>query len=130
MVDSYRCELRDLIDSIYHGELGGRATQGQLHTAVWSVLPEHFADYLIGKGIRSEVSAYFRMKEASGLPKYPEVNAEGEHVQLILLSASEMEFLHRSYLDRADANTAQAEKVRDLCLGMHGVDLNAVRATA
>lgn len=37
--------------------------------------------------------------------------------------------VHSRYLDRADANLAQAEKVRRFCLEQHGVDLGE-KATA
>lgn len=130
MTDSYRSELRELIDLIYFGEFGGRATQQMVHAGVLSALPEHLTDYLIGKGIASEVQSYFRSKGADGLPKFPEVNENGEHAQLELLSVDEFSFVHRKYVDRADANQSQAEKIRERCLEIHGVDLATTRASA
>lgn len=129
MADSFRSELRDLIDQVYFAEFGGRATQQMLHQAVYRDLPEHLVDYLIGKGIASEVQSYFRTKGTDGLPKFPEVNEDGEHAQLELLSVNEFAFVHRRYIDRAEANSSQAEKIRGLCLGVHGVDLAVAAAS-
>lgn len=130
MVDSFRTELRDIIDRVYIGEYGGRATQQMVHEGVWRDLPEHLLDYLVGKGIRSEVQAYFRTQGTNGLPKFPEINADGEHRQLELLTIEEYAYLHSSYVSRSDANKAQAEKVRELCLDTHGVDLAEAAVSA
>lgn len=128
MTDSFASELRDLIDRVYIANHGGRATQGMVHNDVWAALPEHMADYLIGKGIRAEVTTYFRAKTIDGLPRFPEVNAMGEHVQLELLSVAEFGFVHASYVKRSDQNLAQADKIRQRCIAVHGVEPAAVSA--
>lgn len=125
MADSFRSELREIIERVYIDDLGGRATQQMVHQGVWAALPEHLTDYLIGKGISSEVQSYFRTQGNDGLPKFPEVNADGEHRQLELLSVDEFVFVHTSYVARADANSAKAERVRELCMVTHGVDLGS-----
>lgn len=125
MADSFRTELRDLIDRVYFGEFEAEATTQMVHMAVHRDLPEHLIDYLIGKGIASEVQSFFRSKTSDGLPRFPEVNDEGSHKQLELLSVDEFTFVHRRYIDRADANSAQADKIRERCLEVHGVDLGA-----
>jgi hypothetical protein len=125
MADSFRSELRDIIERVYINDLGGRATQKMVHAGVWRDLPEHLTDYLIGKGIASEVQTYFRSKGSDGLPKFPEVNADGEHHQLEFLSVTEFAFVHSKYVDRASANNEQADKIRQLCLDKYGVDLGA-----
>lgn len=130
MTDTYTAELRDLIDRAFVGEHAGRATAQMVHNSVHRDLPEHLIDYLIGKGLRSQVASYFREQDHDGLPKRPAANAEGEHKQLALLSLDEFAYVHSTYLDRASANQAQAEKVRARCLEMHGVDLAEVAATA
>lgn len=101
-----------------------------IHNSVWRDLPDHLIDYLIGKGLRSQVTAYFHEQDQDGLPKRPSANPEGEHKQLELLSLSEFTFVHTSYLSRAKANRKQAEKIRLRCLDAHGVDLLAIKATA
>lgn len=123
MTDSYTAELRDLIDRAFTGEHGGRATVGMVHATVYRDLPDHLLDFLIGKGIRAQVAAYFRAKDAEGLPKRPEVNDDGEHATLESLSVVEFGFVHRRYLDRAAANAEQAEKVRQRCMDVHHVDV-------
>lgn len=130
MVDSHTAELRDLIDRAFTGEHGGAATAQMVHNSVHRDLPEHLTDYLIGKGLRSQITAYFRDKDADGLPKRPEVNAEGEHKQLELASVSEYAYVHAKYTDRASENIAQAEKVRARCLEVHGVDLAEQRVAS
>lgn len=129
-MDSYRSELREIIEQVYIADFGGRATQQMVHAGVLSALPDHLTDYLIGKGIASEVQSYFRVKGSEGLPRFPEVNAEHEHVQLEFLSVTEFAFLHSSYAARAEANTAQADKVRQMCLDRHGVDLTIAEAAS
>lgn len=123
MTDSFRTELRDLIDRVYFGEFEAEATTQMVHLAVHRDLPEHLVDYLIGKGIASEVQSFFRSKTSDGLPRFPEVNEEGSHKQLELLSIDEFAFVHTKYVDRADANSAQAEKIRQRCIDLHGVDV-------
>lgn len=129
MTDSYTAELRDIIDRTFTSEHHGRATAQMVHHSVHRDLPDHLIDFLIGKGIRAQITSYFREKDREGLPKRPEVNPDGEHVQLALLSVTECSYVHSRYLDRADANLAQAEKVRRFCLEQHGVDL-AAKASA
>lgn len=128
MIDSYTTELRDLIDRAFTAEHGGRATAQMVHNSVHALLPEHLIDYLIGKGLRSQVNAYFNAKDDDGLPKRPEINTEGEHAQLEFASVTEHAYVYGRYIDRADANRAQAEKVRQRCLDVHGVDLVSVVA--
>lgn len=125
MADSYTSELRDIIDRAFTAEFEGRATVQMVHGSVYRDLPDHLIDYLIGKGIKAEIGAYFRDKDADGLPKRPKVNDDGEHAQLSLLSADEMAYLYGRYLDASEANKAQAEKLRRVCLSKHGVDLAA-----
>lgn len=121
--DPYRAEMQDHIDRVFIDYLGGRATQRMVKDQVQETLPAHMAEYLIGKGLDSEVSRYFRTKGKDGLPKAPEVNESGEHAPLSLLTVDELTYLHDKYVARADANATQAEKVRERCLRVHGVDL-------
>lgn len=130
MTDSYTAELRDLIDRAFTAEHGGRATAQMVHNSVHRDLPEHLVDALIGKGIRSQITAYFREQDNDGLPKRPAANPEGEHAQLSLFSVEEFAYLHSTYVERAAANEAQAEKVRLRCIETHGVDVAASRAAA
>lgn len=130
MTDTFTSELRDIIDRAFTGEYGGRATAQMVHNSVHRDLPEHLIDYLIGKGLRSQVAAYFREQDHDGLPKRPAANPDGEHAQLTLLSVEEFAYVHSTYLDRAAANSTQAEKVRARCLEMHGVDLATAQASA
>jgi hypothetical protein len=125
MPDTFTAELRDLIDRAFVGEHGGRATAQMVHNSVHRDLPDHLVDYLIGKGLRSQVASYFREQDQDGLPKRPAANAEGEHAQLALLSLAEFTYVHATYLDRSEANRKQAEKIRVRCLETHGVDLVA-----
>lgn len=125
MADSYASELKDIIDRAFVGEHGGRATAEMVHYSVQADLPEHLADYLIGKGLRSQVTAYFRAKDDDGLPRRPEVNEQGEHTQLEFASIPEHEFVYSAYRARVQANAIQAEKVRQRCLDVHGVDIAA-----
>lgn len=130
MSDSFTAELRDLIDRAFVDELGGRATLEMVHATVWRDLPEHLVDHLIGKGLRSQVSAYFRDKDADGLPKRPEVNPEGVHAQIELLPVEEFAYVYDAYTARMEANAAQREKVRQRCLEVHGVDVARIAAPA
>lgn len=130
MSDTYAAELRDLIDRAFVAEHNGRATLDMVHASVWRDLPDHLTDYLIGKGLRSRVSAYFGAKDAEGLPKRPEANADGEHAQLDLLSAPEFAYVYEGYTARIAANAEQREKVRRRCMEVHGVDLEPVANTA
>lgn len=123
MTDSFATELRDLIDRAFVGEHGGRASAQMVHNSAHRDLPEHLIDFLVGKGLASQVAAYFREKDGEGLPKRPAVNGEGEHVQLALLTVEECGYVYAAYCDRATANEQQAEKVRQFCLEQHGVDL-------
>lgn len=127
MADSFTAELKDIIDRAFIGEHGGRATVEMVHHSVQANLPPHLADYLIGKGLRSQVGAYFRAKDDEGLPRRPEVNDEGEHTQLEFANVIEHEYVYAAYLARVEANAAQAEKVRQRCLDVHGVDLAGAR---
>lgn len=127
MADSYASELKDLIDRAFIGEHGGRATAEMVHYSVQRDLPEHLVDYLVGKGLRSQVAAYFRAKDDDGLPRRPEVNEQGEHTQLEFANVREYEYVHAAYLARVQANAIQAEKVRQRCLDVHGVDLDGAR---
>lgn len=130
MSDNYTAELREIIDRAFVAEHSGRATAQMLHGSVYRDLPEHLVDYLIGKGIRSQINSYFNTKADDGLPKRPEVNANGEHAQLELLSVDEFAYVHESYVSRADANRAQAQKVRERCFEQHGVDLASKAVSA
>lgn len=129
MPDSYTTELRDLIDRAFTAEHSGRATAQMVHNSVHRDLPEHLVDFLVGKGLRSQIGAYFRDQDPEGLPKRPEVNADGEHAQLELMSISEFGYAYGKYLDRAEANQSQAEKLRQKCLTIHGTDIGS-RAVA
>lgn len=129
MTDTYTSELRDIIDRAFTDELGGRATAQMVHNSVHRDLPDHLVDYLIGKGLRSQVTAYFREQDADGLPKRPAANPDGEHAQLSFFSVEEFAYLHSTYVERASANETQAERVRARCLDTHGIDL-AVRVGA
>lgn len=129
MTDSYTTELRDIIDRAYTQEHSGRATAQMLHNSAHRDLPEHLIDFLVGKGLRAQVTAYFREKDSDGLPKRPEANGDGEHVQLAFLTVQECTYVYEGYQSRADANAAQAERVREFCLAQHGVDL-AAKASA
>ena len=128
MTDSYTAELRDIIDRAFTEEYGGRATVQMVHEATWRDLPEHLRDFLIGKGLRAQVRAYFNDKDEDNLPKRPEVNAAGEHAQLHFLSVDEFGYVHDAYAARVKANAEQREKVRLRCLAVHGVDLERVKA--
>lgn len=130
MSDSFASELRDLIDRAFTAEHGGRATAQMVHNSVHRDLPEHLVDYLIGKGLRSRVSAYFNDKDAEGLPKRPAVNPEGIHADAALLSVGECGYVYVGYLDRAKANEQQAEKWRERVLQERGVDLAAERVAS
>lgn len=123
MTDTFKAELRDLIDRAFTVTHSGRATANMLQVSVHSDLPDHLLDYLIGKGLKSEIRRYFGEKDSEGLPKRPAANEDDEHAQLELFTLGEFAFLHRTYVDRADANLTQAEKVRERCLDLHGVDL-------
>lgn len=123
MTDSYTSELRQIIDKAFTEEHGGRATAHMVHLSAHRDLPEHLVDFLVGKGLRSQVALYFREQDNDGLPKRPAANPDGEHVQLGLLSVEECGFVYDSYVARAEANSAQAEKVREFCIGRHGIDL-------
>ena len=130
MTDSYRAELRDLIDRTFLGTLGGEATAEGVRVAVWAALPDHMKDYLIGKGLASEVQSYFRAKGRDGLPRYPEANASGTHRQLELLSVDEFAYVRTKYLSRSRANAEQAERIAERCLGIHGVDISKLDVLA
>lgn len=125
MTDTYTSELRDLIDRAFTAEHGGRATAQMVHNSVHRDLPEHLVDYLIGKGLRSQVASYFREQDGDGLPKRPAANPDGEHAQLEFLSLEEFTYVHSTYIDRANANLTQAEKIRARCIETHGVDIGA-----
>lgn len=130
MSDSYRSELQDIIDRSFIGEFGGRATAQMIQTSIYADLPEHLTDYLIGKGIKAEIGAYFRAKGDDGLPQRPKVNDEGVHAQLSLLDLDELTYLYRQYVNASDASRAQAEKVRLIAVAQYQVDLAAKVATA
>lgn len=130
MTDTYTSELHDIIDRAFTAEHGGRATVQMVHSSVHRDLPEHLIDYLVGKGLRSQVTSYFREQDSDGLPKRPAANPDGEHAQLAFLSVEEFAYVHSTYLDRASANTAQAEKVRRRCIETHGVDIAQMAVTA
>jgi len=128
MTDSYRAELREIIDRAFVAEYGSRATSQMVHHSVARDLPQHLLDYLIGKGIKAEIGSYFRAKGGDGLPLRPKVTPDGEHADMSLLSQAEMAYPYGQYLDAADANATQAEKVRVRCLKRYGVDLAGVAA--
>lgn len=130
MTDSYSSELREIINSAFTGEHGGRATVQMVHNSAHRDLPEHLVDFLVGKGLRSQVAAYFREQNAEGLPMRPAANPDGEHAQLELLSVEECGFVYAGYVSRAEANSAQAEKVRAFCIERHQVDLAATVGAA
>lgn len=130
MTDSFTSELREIIDTAFTGEHGGRATAQMVHNSAHRDLPDHLIDFLVGKGLRSQVAAYFREQDSEGLPKRPAANPDGEHAQLDLLSVDECGFVYEAYIARAGANQAQAEKVREFCSKRHGVDLAAKVASA
>jgi hypothetical protein len=126
--NSYTTELRDIIDRAFTAEYGGRATAQMVHNSVHRDLPGHLVDYLIGKGLRSQITAYFNAKSDDGLPKRPEANQDGEHAQLELLSVQEYAYVHGRYIERSRANRVQAERLRQRCLDTHGVDVAAASA--
>lgn len=128
--DSYASELRDLIDRAFVAEYGGRATAQMVQNSVHGDLPEHLIDYLIGKGLRSRITAYFNDKDADNLPKRPAINDEGVHADAALLTVEECGYVYVGYLDRAEANRLQAEKWRERVLLDHGVDLASRQAAA
>lgn len=130
MTDSYAAELHDIIDRAFTIEHSGRATAQTVHNSVYRDLPDHLIDYLIGKGLRARVSAYFNDKDQEGLPKRPAVNPEGIHADAALLSIEECGYVYVGYLDRAKANEQQAEKWRTRVLQERGVDVAAVKAAS
>jgi hypothetical protein len=125
MTTSHTAELRDIIDRAFTADLGGRATARMVQEGVQPGLPAHLVDYLINKGLRSQITAYFREKDAEGLPMRPSVNDADEHAQIELLSVAEFAYAHAQYVTRAQDNMAQADKLRQRCLETHGVDLIA-----
>lgn len=128
MTDSYRAELLDQTHQVFTAEMGGRAIIRDLVDALIADLPEGASDYYVRRGVTQVVQSYFRTKNTEGLPQAPQVNDAGEHVQLELLTVDDYRYLVRQYLDRAEANHAQAEKFAARCEAIWGVTLDVAEA--
>lgn len=130
MTTSFPAEIRDVAQRLVDADFGGRAMTREVVDTLIATLPGHLIDYVIRKGLTSEVNAMFRAKAANGLPRYPEANPAGEHVQFELLSVDESAYVYESYRKRGAANFAKAQLVREACLDAHHVDLAARKERA
>jgi hypothetical protein len=86
-------EINDAIDRTWHGQLGGRGSNGDVVEALIDTMPEHLHDYMLRTALTSKVGAYFRRKNASGLAQAPEVAPDGTHAQLELLTEVEFRYV-------------------------------------
>jgi len=123
MTDSTNAEMQDLIGGIFLGRLGGRASTRETCDMLRQTLPDHLVEATLNRGLTTAVQAYFRHKTADGLPAAPEANAEGEHVQLSLLSVDEYKFVYGRQIRNGEAAYAQARKYAEKCIDVHGVDI-------
>lgn len=93
MSSSANSEINDAIDRTWHGDLGGRGSNGDVVAALIDTMPEHLHDYMLRAALTSKVGAYFRRKSASGLAQAPEVAPDGTHAQLELLTEAEFRYV-------------------------------------
>lgn len=126
MPSSENAEIHDLIHRIFTEQFGSAASTPEVYRAAADSLPEHLSRHLIGKGLKAEISRYFRTKRSDGLPQAPEVDDEGTHKQLDLMTVPEYRYVIEAYLKSSAASRAQAAKLIDLCREIHGVTIAPV----
>ncbi|WGW12693.1 hypothetical protein LWF01_02680 [Saxibacter everestensis] len=116
-------ELSDLYQRIFE-ELGGRATVKEIVAHATITAGQHLNEYLTAQGHKTKVGAFLRRKGTSGLPQAPEVDGQGTHVQLELLSVEEFKYVVAHHLKSARASAQQARNLADYCYEMRGVALD------
>ncbi|MEH3033325.1 MAG: hypothetical protein PGN07_04615 [Aeromicrobium erythreum] len=123
MPSSENAELHDLIHRVFTETFGSAASAPEVFREVVTSIPDHLTRHLVGKGPKAEISGYFRTKRADGLPQAPEVDDEGTHKQLDLMTVPEYRYVIEQYLKSSAASQAQAQKLADLCHALHGVTI-------
>lgn len=111
MASSEREELNQIIQQVFEGEFGMRASHAEVAAEVIDRLPSHLARYYAEAGVRNQVSAYFKRRNAHGLPSAPVADKKGTHVQLELMNVAELAYVASRYIDKAEGNLTQARKV-------------------
>lgn len=122
MSSSEHAELTDLIERVFH-EVGGRATAGEMMEHLTGI-PEHLNTYLVNNGLKTLIGQYFRSRTDAGLPTAPEIDSDGTHAQLELLSVEEFRYVVRQQMNASRAARQQAKKYADKCAEVHGITID------
>lgn len=132
MISSESAELADMFDRVFVGQFGGRASVDEVYRAVLKDLPNHLRDYLVATGLKTKIGTHFRKRNSIGLPAAPEVNAQGVHVQLDMMSVEEFRYCVQRQCRDAETSKAQAHRYAQLCAEVHGelIDVAAELAKA
>ncbi len=119
MSSSEGAELRDMIQRAFE-HLGGRATVGEITAYLEPTLPGYLKASLVRAGLSNRVGRALRQPGKLGLPKAPEVDKDGTHVQLELMSADEFRYVVARQMDNSASAYRRAQQMADLCFALHG----------
>lgn len=112
-------EICSLAEEVFK-RLGGRATSPDVQRRVWELLTDEQYGRLAYKALAPIISSFFLRRNRNGLPQAPEVDGDGTHCQLELITVDEYRYLVRSYVQRSSQNLAMAHKFAQQCKDVHG----------
>ena len=112
MSHSEGAELKDMIQRAFE-ELGGRFLEPQI--------PGYLKSSIVRAGLATKVGGFLRQPGKLGLPKAPEVDKDGTHVQLELMSADEFRYVVARQMDNSASAYRRAQQMADLCFALHEV---------
>jgi hypothetical protein len=113
-------ELREMIQRAFE-DLGGRATKGEIVAHLESQIPGFLKSAILRAGLSTKVGAYLRQPGRLGLPKAPEVDKDGTHVQLELMLPDEFRYVVARQMDNSASAYRRAQQMADLCFALHDV---------
>lgn len=120
MSSSEGAELKDMIQRAFE-ELGGRATKGEIVAFLEPQIPGYLKSSIVRAGLATKVGGFLRQPGKLGLPKAPEVDKDGTHVQLELMSADEFRYVVARQMDNSASAYRRAQQMADLCFALHEV---------
>lgn len=92
MTSSEYAEIQDAVERAW-ATLGMRGSNRDVLDTLRTDLPDHLREYLTDRGLSQAIGTFFRRKNKVGLAQAPEVDADGTHAQMELLSAAEFRYV-------------------------------------
>ena len=126
---SISTEVQELAATVFE-DLNGRATSREIQSRVRDLLSEEQRDRLADRALAPIVSGYFLRRHSSGLPHAPEVNKDGTHCQLQLMTVDEGRYVIRNYMRQSRTLADMAYLTAKWVHALHGEWIDPVVVSA